>query len=453
MYPEVLKSSLKFYIIYFPFMHIEKKGEHMKNTPPTEQLLRSDLLELPTRVDQYRDIVASSDLAVVTFVCSDSRVSLPINPVELEMEDGTTKKTVFVGIPTIGGGLPSRSRFRGVIQELQNWGVSEDKIHILATQHGDSDEIEHSATHPFAESSERITCGLRNFLSGHKTELTEIRNMLIPWSDDYKRRMNDITRAPDRLDFSVLEKECPDILEKITALSESTGEYGLRIPRRLLLRAAYRNENFGIEENGESVRRGMAEYMRHPEFESLRKTARIGLADYDHQKKSLVFARKYATLGFKNSTMVLPDLIARTDTIQNPEYVVVSLGNQMIPLHDGALFPHIAGALSAPDNAFKACASIPTSPTILCAMAESSYAVLHHVHPHAGDKNFSALSDVIFACQNTAFVDALQTTITSAEFAQEYAPMFHELHNGIGYVVNLHLGEGNEVPTMEEIHF
>lgn len=240
--------------------------ERMHQQDKTEQQILTDIPGMKERVEEYKNVVRQADLCIVTFICSDSRVSLPQELVEIPMTDGQKVRAAFIGVPTIGGGLPSRSRVRGVISELGAWGVKPERLRMLVTQHGDTNEIDHG---------DGLSCGLRKFLYQNKEELLAIRSLLLPWSDSHKRKTGDITKAPDRCELSVLSRECPDILEKMYLLAEKTG-----VPTRLILRAAYRNGDFSIGENGEIVRRGISQYLMDREYKEILTTCEVGLAEF-----------------------------------------------------------------------------------------------------------------------------------------------------------------------------
>jgi len=409
--------------------------ERMRPKDRTETLIEGDLLGAAQRIREFQNEVASADTTVLAFGCSDARVQWPKGPVKVLMENGEEKSIMFVGVSIIGSGLASRRRFYQTVHVLQDWGAKD--LMVLATQHGDSDEIAHAKNHT-SDSDVRLTCGLRNFMGTYKKELTEIRSLLMPWNDEYKRKTGDITKAPDRMELSKLTQECPDIMELIRSLSEKTGPEGYRIPQRLILRAAYRNSNFDIEENGEMVRKGLAEYLRHPDHKEIYRHCRVGLADYDHKKKTLSFLQPYATLGFADHEIVLPGVTPRTDAVQLPHHAIISFGQESIPIHNGVILPHIAGDQAQADNVFSANASIPTYQTLLCAVSETMYAVMHKVRPHHGDTNFSTLKDVVIICENNRYTSVVDEMVQTEEFSREFRPMLHELNGGKIYVVNLH---------------
>lgn len=392
------------------------------------QLFELDLQDVLTRIAKYKKKLIDSDMVVVTLVCSDSRVVLPIEPLSVQMDDGTEKMMVFIGVPTIGGGFPSKSRTRGVIRTLERWGVPKEKIKILVTQHSDGKERNAGKAEPEC----KITCGLRNLLSKYEVELTSIREQLMVWSRRYKQQLNDPTAAPDRLELSVIGNAAPEIMAEVVALHKKTG-----LPRRLIIRAAYRNSSFDIKDNLLESLDKVAEYVAGDEYADMYLTCLVAAAYYDHLQKELEFPSKYADLGMKSDKLPL-GLKPRTDSVQKPRNVVISFGEDAICLHNGVILPHFAGAQSLPDDVFRACASISSVPTVLCAFAEAFYAVVHKVHPHERDANFSTLERVIVVCDSDEQEEIVYKALQSDEFKQDFLPVFSQFNNGEITVVNLH---------------
>ncbi|PJE64035.1 hypothetical protein COU89_00040 [Candidatus Roizmanbacteria bacterium CG10_big_fil_rev_8_21_14_0_10_45_7] len=400
--------------------------------------IKQDIEGISKRINEYIHELRTADMVVITLACSDSRVVLPSNQVLVPMKNGVQKRVMFVGIPTIGGGSPSRSRLRGIIKTLKAWGIAKDHINILVTQHGDTSEI--SAT--LAKTSGHISCGLRTFFNHHKGDLEGIRELLIAWSRQYKRKVDDARAAPDRLPLETIAHECPEVMKLINTLHDNTG-----MPRRLLLRAAYRNGSFDIHGNELEIMDKVAEYIADEENKDIFPTCAIGAAYYDHQLKKLHFALPYADIGFKDKTLTFANLPPRHDSIQNPQNVIVSLGEEVICIHKAVILPHIVGGPRQPDNVFRSCASIPTVPTILCALSEAYYAVAHKVHPHPGNGNFSALKRIIALCDTQTHVRVLQEALLSDEFKTDYRDIFLKLNNGVVIVVNLHRDSPDTAPT------
>jgi hypothetical protein len=441
------------------------EGEFMELDVTTEAFKR-DLKELPKRIEAYKELARQADRVVITLACSDSRVVVPQGLVEVktkgeEVNDQAitrTEKVLFVRVPTIGGGAPSRKRLRGVLRAVMEWGVDSAKVNILVTQHGDTKEVKaakNKSAHKNEDHVEHgetgVTCGLRKFLSQHGQELRIISDRLSAWSDDYKRRTLNPQNAPDRLALPLLEEECPDIMSLVKRLSQKVS-----LPQRLIIRAAYRNRNFGMVENGEEVRRTIGEFVRDPEYKDLYETCLVGTAHYDHQQKSLIFLNPYANLGFADETITFEDLPRRTDTYQDPENVIISLGDQSISLHKGEILPSFVGkgtddVLPPADNAFRACSSRATVPTLLAAFAEGAYAVVHYAHPHEGDLNFRNLKRVIVLCDTDEFEQVLRKAVKDPEFIDEYLPMFSRVDRGRIHIVNLHVNEENPQPTYSTI--
>lgn len=71
------------------------------------------------------------------------------------------------------------------------------------------------------------------------------------------------------------------------------------MPRRLLIRAAYRNGSFDIHGNELESMDKVAEYIADEENKDIFQTCAVGAAYYDHQLKKLHFALPYADIGFK----------------------------------------------------------------------------------------------------------------------------------------------------------
>ncbi len=237
-----------------------------------DEKVEAELLGMKERSRAFEALACQADLVIPTIICCDSRVVLPDT---LQVIGG--KKVLFIPIPTIGSGAPSRSRLRGVISEIRGWGVEPEKIRLLVTQHGDTQEVGGEADH--------ITCGLRKFFDANKVALAKLQRLLLPWSVKYKDDHEDNTLAPDRLSLEVLRREAPAVMSLVDKLYEASGEDSAsRIPRRLLIRAAYRNTDFNLEGNEIGVFMRMREYLADAEYADIKKTCRVGIAKYDHQK-------------------------------------------------------------------------------------------------------------------------------------------------------------------------
>lgn len=396
------------------------------------EFVRLDLTEMHTRIDAYKERARQADRVVITIVCCDSRVALPEGLVTIKKQDGTTEKVLFITLPTIGSGAPSSSRLRGIQRVIeQDWGVKPEKLSFLVTQHGDSHEV--AAQHD--ESDHAITCGLRKVLLQNSAALGKLSRRLADWTYGYKMRNRDMTLAPDRLSLEVLRQEAPKIMELVDAIYESSGPVGSRLPRRLIIRAAYRNSHSNMALNEGKVVAKVHEYL----LNTLTQSARDGVAPlypvahaaYNHQTKSIEFSDPDNSFGWE-ARVALPDLPQRSDSIQSPEYCIISFGTQTIPLAVRELLPHLCGAGSekyAPpaDNAFRAVASIPTEATFLCALGESMYAVLHRVHPHGGDQNFADLKKVVIVCDNDDYGAVVKRLMQYPEFVEEYLPALQHL--------------------------
>ena len=94
-----------------------------------EDLLTLDLKEMSARIEAYKERARQADRVVITIVCCDSRVVLPEELVTVQKEDDTTEQVLFITLPTIGSGAPSRSRLRGIQAELEkNWVLLQKKF-------------------------------------------------------------------------------------------------------------------------------------------------------------------------------------------------------------------------------------------------------------------------------------------------------------------------------------
>lgn len=412
-------------------------------------LLALDLPEMKTRIAEYKERARMADRVVITIICCDSRVVLPEKLVSVPKKNGGTEQVLFITIPTIGSGAPSKSRLRGILQQLEeNWGVAPEKISFLVTQHGDSHEV--AAQHD--EADHAITCGLRKVLLQNSAEMTQLSNWLAAWTYQYKMINHDPTLAPDRLDLAVLRAQAPEIMQLVDAIHEGSGPAGARLPRRLIIRVAYRNHHSNMALNEASVVAKVQEFVlshtqRHvePEEAEQQPTYPIGYAAYNHQTKELLFENPYGCFGWED-TVALPDLPPRRDSIQSPEYCVISFGAQTIPLAVRELLPHLCGTGSETyvppaDNAFRTVASRPTEATFLCALAEAMYAILHKVHPHHGDKNFADLKKIVVVCDTDEYVKVLKDLMQYPEFVEEYLPALQALQPEGLVVVNLQLDE------------
>ncbi len=411
-----------------------------KELHPTLNNLETDLKDIRTRIEEYKQLAISADMVVITLVCSDSRVVLPQGLVDIEMEDGTIAKTLFLGVPTIGGGYPSQSRLRGVIRVLEEWGVDKTKFRVLATQHGSKKEVRAALKKNEPDPDHKVTCGLRQFFEKYHTELGAIRGRLVPWARRLKQDRNDKKVAPDRLPLEEIEALYPELMEQINELHQKSG-----LPRRLIIRAAYRNSSFDIEQNELLVAEKVGEYLQHTEYEDIYPTCLVAAALYDHQQKNINLIHKHAGLGTQNKVIEL-GMTPREDSIQSPQFVVISFGRDAICLQNSSLFPNMVDRRA--DNAFRACASIPTVPTVMCAFSEAFYAVVHKVHPH--DKNFADLERVVVVCDNDEYFNVVQEAINGKEFQEEFKEIFAQLNQEI-VVVNLHLDKPELAPEHHEV--
>jgi hypothetical protein len=420
-------------------------------------LLALDLPEMKSRIAEYKERARQADRVVITVVCCDSRVVLPEKLVTINKKDGSTERVLFITVPTIGSGAPSKSRLRGIQQQIEkDWGVAAEKVSFLVTQHGDAHEV--SAQHD--ETDHAITCGLRKVLLNNNAALGKLSEWLASWTQEYKMKNRDFTLAPDRMTLDQLRQEAPEIMALVDEIHESSGAVGARLPRRLIIRAAYRNHHSNMALNEASVVAKVHEYVIS---EQQRKAAEtnalypVGYAAYNHQTKELLFDNPYACFGWEDS-VALPELPPRTDAIQSPEYSIISFGTQTIPLAVRELLPHLCGSGSEKytppaDNAFRTVASIATEATLLCALAEAMYAILHKVHQHHGDMNFADLKKVVIVCDNDEYVAVVKKLLQYPEFVEEYLPAFKELQPEGLIVVNLHLDKSELIAEQEVIGY
>lgn len=419
-------------------------------TLDTVELLELDLKEIKSRINAYKDRARVADRVVIIIICCDSRVVLPEELVTVQKPQGS-EQVLFITVPTIGSGAPSRSRLRGIFQQItQEWQVDPRKVAFLVTQHGDSQEI--SDLHELEQDTSLISCGLRKFYLQEQKSLSHLRQLLVAWTYKYKAEQGDPTLAPDRMSLSELRTLVPGIMKEVDKIHERTGKAGFRIPRRLIIRAAYRNSHSDLELNEFSVFDKVAGYLQDPEYARYRADIFIGHASYDHQHKSLHLGNPQANLGW-NDTLEFPDLPARSDRHQDPHYTLISFGSKTIPLAVRELLPHLCGVGSdryrpPADNAFRTVASIPTVPTLLCGLAEAAYSVLHQVHPHEGDLNFRSLKKVIIICDDDTYVNVVKEMMADKEFQEEYLPMFKKLQPEGLQVVNLNLDDDSKKPEL-----
>lgn len=415
-----------------------------------EELLSIDLEHINKRIEDFREKARQADRVVITIICCDSRVVLPEELVTIQTNHGI-ETVLFIPVPTIGSGAPSRSRLRSIYQQLtETWHVNPLKIAFLSTQHGDSREIAEHQDGVIDDT--HISCGLRKFFKQEMRALASLRQLLIAWSYRYKAEQGDKTLAPDRMPLQMLRIQVPHIMAEVDRLHEATGHLGQRIPRRLLIRAAYRNNHSDLELNEFNVFERILSYLQDDEYATDRVGFQVGHASYDHQTKSLHFPNSEADLGWE-SAVQLPDLPPRVNRFQDPEYCLISFGHQSIPLAVSQLFPSLCGKGSKQlvppaDNAFRTVASIPSVPTLLCAMAESAYAILHRVHPHEGDPNFRHLKKLLIVCDNSMYLEVIRQMMHDSEFIEEYSPMIRSLQPEGIHVVNLH----SEQPAAQPEH-
>lgn len=381
----------------------------------------SELASIQDRIQAFQKKACAADQVVIALGCSDSRVRFPDEYVLVHDADGNEIRVLFIMLPTIGGGSPSRSRMKRVLSDLISWGVNREKIRILVTQHGSTTEVTQRVGHHGCEYEPRqlVSCGLRNFFAQYAEQLSHIHTLLNAWGDRYKQTLNNPSHVLDSVKLPELERACPEAYKKIceVALQASSAEYSL--PKRLVLRAAYRNTTFDIEENGESVRAKVSEILRETEFSDIFSTCLVGLADYDHNKKRVLFAHPYSSLGWKESIVEFTTLPERTVEFQDPTAIAITFSRVLLPIPDSVLYPSLC---TIPDNTFRASVSTPSEEILLCAFSEASYAVLHHLGGH--DANFKQLSDLLITCDTPEHMAIVQNIHANAEYIQDFKKMF-----------------------------
>jgi hypothetical protein len=249
-------------------------------------------------------------------------------------------------------------------------------------------------------------------------------------------------------------------MKLVDAIHEGSGPESARLPRRLIIRAAYRNHHSNMALNEASVVSKVHEYVTSEMQlkaqkkdvtvgESVDETNKalpqyqVGYAVYNHQTKELIFDNPFACFEWEDR-LQFTDLPPRTDSIQSPEYCIISFGSQTIPLAVRELLPYLCGVgsekyIPPADNAFRTVASIPTEATLLCALAEAMYAILHKVHPHKDDMNFADLKKVVLVCDNDEYVAVVKRLMQYPEFIEEYLPALKLLQPEGLVVVNLNL--------------
>jgi len=398
---------------------------HLAEKLTPEQLIEQDLEDVVSRMRQYKQLATQADEVIITIICCDSRVVLPQSLVTVPDANSShgVKKVLFVPFPTIGGGAPSRSRFKLVKDELLKWVKDPSKLKVLVTQHGDTAELSHLGLTQNNDSV-RISCGLRKVFNSYLAQFLVLKSHLETWVDSQNKSLNHQTFVPDRCGLAELGALCPDIMLEVNKLHEASGPIGQRIPKRLIIRTAYRDASPNLEGNEEAVARRMRTILTESEHQDIYPYCSVYMANYDHQKKELIFNNHYSRLGDKR---LLPlDFPERDETFQDPEYVVILFGQVVISYPTAVLLPSLCGiGRNVPtDNVFRTVASEPTISTFMCGLAEASYAVSHHVHPHPDDNNFRSLKRVIIVCDSQKYVDVVKAAFQDDEYREEYLPMF-----------------------------
>ncbi len=409
--------------------------------PSLKDLISHDLEGLGQRLEDFRELAKQADEVWITIVCCDSRVRLPEELVEVETKelnvDGTkkSKKILFVPLVTIGSGAPSEKRFRKTKEVLLEWGVAASKIRVLVTQHGDHDEIN-------GLREGHISCGLRKVYDGFYDQFSTLSRIVSREISRLKRLKDNPEFSIDHLTLPELNKELPRSMTAINEIHQNTG-----IPTRLLLRAVVRNFDSDLNENLDMVVQKMRGYVFSSKNADIRQHCEVLSAIYDHQNKDLVSIESDDLLIDEIQLAGKRGIKKREDSYQDPEYVIVSFGKNVIPYPIDTLLPHLCGEGSEfykppADNAFRSRMITKEVPMLLGALAEAFYAVDHHnhvMHAHA-DKNFVSLKSVVIICENDEYYETIQKMLIDPEFIDEYKPTFAALGTPLE-VINLHMDE------------
>lgn len=385
-------------------------------------MVPEDLHSIFDRIEQYKRVVCAADEVVITLGCSDSRVRFPLDLVSVHALNGSTLRVAFIFLSTIGGGTPSRSRLRKVCTDIIGWGVKRERLRILVTQHGDTSEIEaQKGQLGFSkEAPKLVSCGLRKFFASYADELTQLHILITAWADRVKQETNQPAFLADGASFDQIAAQSPEIAELLDSVAKRATTGGYHLPKRLVLRAAYRTTTFDIEENGEAVRARIAEFLREQEFSDIFTTCTVGLADYDHNKKCLHFAHTYTSLGWAEKILHLPGIPERTVPYQDPLSVAYTFSKTLLPVPDAVLLPSLC---TTPDATFRVATSTPTPEIFLCGLAEASYALLHHVAGH--DDNFKHLGGMYIFCDDPHYYRVVLESLKHPEYVNDFAPLMH----------------------------
>ena len=408
-------------------------------TPSVEALILRDLEGMGGRLEKFRKLAKQADEVWITVVCCDSRVRLPEELVEIKAgetdHDGVekTKKILFVPLVTIGSGAPSEKRFRKTKEVLLFWGVDAKKIRVLVTQHGDSDEIDGSE-------EGHISCGLRKVYDSFHDQFHKLSKLIRREAAKLKRDEDNPEFSIDHLTLDQMTEKLPRSMSEINRIHQET-----KIPTRLLLRAIFRNFGSNLDDNMDRVVQKMTGYVFSSNNEDIRGHCEVLSGVYDHQRKKIVNLESDDLPVDEIDFSQLDGFKIRENKYQDPEFIIVSFGKNVIPYPIDTLLPHICGKGSEfyqppTDNAFRTRIITATVPMLLGAVAEASYAISHHNHPHEGDMNFRSLKSIVIICENNDYLKVVLEMINDKEFIDEYKEELVALGSPIE-VVNLNVGD------------
>lgn len=446
---------------------IEKVKALAEKDPRPEFLALLDAAEMAAQIAEFKENILNSDWVCIVITCCDSRVVLPSHLVEIADEEGT-KNAHLLSLPTIGSGAPSRMRLAWSIEELFKLGVSADKIKIIVTQHGDTEEI--TAAHSKVSTPEvKCTCGLRAVLQQTKSVVTDdLRYRFDQWVYGVKQEVGlergsaeGLVWAPDRASLEELETRNPSLMAEIKIIADA-----LHIPRRLLLRILHRNADSDIAKNErmtyQKVRAAIIE-----KFPELWPAIKIYSAYYNHNSKEMVFpAEKTERLGADqvvDLTALSPEIKLREVNYQDPDYVVISFGQRVISMPPELLLSHLSKGCAdtslenagnwLSDNFFTTNAS-DGLPALFCGMAEASYAVSHsglvaQHGDHAQNPNFAHLKKLVIICDDEKQANVVKGMTATREYKEDFAPLFGQIKDLL--LINLNLdAKGNPGKTTVE---
>lgn len=373
------------------------QSEAMTNIVENPMLidLRAELRSVGERMQMYEVQLTGSERVVIVVGCDDSRVGVPI-----EVIDGTS----YIYLPVIGGGIPEKEMLDAVLTQLKTLKITpRNKVQILLTQHGSTEEIKLVFAKDAEEACRHITCGLRAVVEQNRDEFQKLRHALT----SYLRTQNvaDFLRAATLLD----------------QISKSTG-----VPRRLLLRAVHNNKSSYMQANLRAV-------LEAVESMSLGVKA-ILTGYYDHELKRIELTGRFTS---HSGNIQLP-LEPWQNTFQDPSVITISFGPRAAVVHNGVILPDTIG--SEPGKSFNAVAS-STTDQLTNALAEAWYAANSATSGDHG-QNFVSTNRCIILCDNQAFVETAKKVLGSEEFLTELGEAYQKV--GPIILVNLEQADAEE---------